>query len=113
MLFFDHPEWVGGQSTESRMKSNIPLTNFELYLEKNMDVSFIVYQTFKESGRDNYENDKTAPRPQPAKETVRLVNKDLIRAIETLLNSQSHYAKLAREFARSLVLPAPYLFNFP
>ena len=83
MLFFDHPEWIGGQGTESHIKSNLPLTNFELYLEKNKDMSFLVYQTFTEFDRDDNRSDRTAHRPQPANETVRLVNGDLIGVIES------------------------------
>lgn len=60
MLFFDHPDWVQGQRTETHIKSNLSLNKFELYLEKSKDISFIVYQNFKESGGDNYEGDKTA-----------------------------------------------------
>ena len=111
-LFFDHPEWIRGQGTDSHIKSNLPLTNFELYLEQNKDISFIVYRTFIESGIDNNESDRTADSPQPANETVRLVNKDLIGTIENLLNSQPQYEELAREFSISLELPAPYLFVF-
>ena len=112
VLFFDHPEWVRGQGTDSHIKSSLPLTNFELYLEKNKDISFIVYQTFLESGIDNNESDRSAHSPQPAYETVRLVNKDLIGTIENLLGSQPQYEELAREFSQSLELPAPYLFVF-
>lgn len=111
-LFFDHPEWVRGQGTESHIKSNLPLTNFELYLEKNKDVSFIVYQTFTELDGDNNGSDRTAHRPQPANETVRLVDKDLIDVIKDLLDSQPQYEQLARDFSASLELPAPYLFVF-
>ena len=112
LLFFDHPDWVRGQGTEKHIKSNLPLTNFELYLEKNKDISFIVYQTFSELGTDSTESDSTSHRPQPAKETIKLVNKDLIGAIEILLDSQPQYAELAGEFSKSLELPAPYLFIF-
>lgn len=117
--FFDRPERVRGHGTASDIKSNLPLTNFELYLEKNKDISFIVYRNFdlesapgaNASGIDNG-NDEFAHRPHHANETVRLVNKDLIGAIKALLGSQQHYAELAYAFSVSLELPAPYLFIY-
>lgn len=120
MPFFDHPEWVRGQGTASHIKSNLPLTNFELYLEKNKDISFIVYRNFHnesaritdESGTDSTQSDESAHRPHHTNETVRLVNTKLIEAIKALLDSQQQYAELEREFAKSLELPAPYLFIY-
>ncbi|KAL9044388.1 MAG: hypothetical protein Q9214_002471 [Letrouitia sp. 1 TL-2023] len=117
--FFDHPEWVRGHGTASDIKSNLPLTNFELYLERNKDISFIVYRNFDlksarsttASGTDS-ESDGIAHRPHHTNETVRLVNKDLIEAIKALLDSQQQYAELAHEFSVSLELPAPYLFIY-
>lgn len=116
--YFDHPEWVGDHGTANDIKSNVPLTNFELYLEKNRDISFIVYRNFDKSasstsapGTDN-ESHEIAHRPYHTNETVRLVNKDLIKAIKTLLGSQQYYAELARAFSVSLELPAPYLFIY-
>ena len=119
-LFFDHPEWVHGQGTDKQIKSNSPLTNFELYLEKNKNISFIVYRNFHDNfsrvvdqpGDENIQGDGTADRPRHANETVRLVNKDLIKAIEALLQTQQHYTDLAHEFSQSFELPAPYLFIF-
>ena len=50
--FFDHPEWVKGQGTARRIRSNLPLNNFDLYLEKNKDVAFIVYRNFDTDSTD-------------------------------------------------------------
>ncbi|KAG6986734.1 hypothetical protein G7Y79_00073g098330 [Physcia stellaris] len=120
MPFFDHPEWVRGQGTASQLKSNLPLTNFELYLEQNKEISFLVYRNFDgeslqsadQPGTDNPEGEKVAHRPHHVTETVRLVHKDLIKAIKALLDSQGEYAELARQFSISLELPAPYLFIY-
>jgi len=120
MPFFDHPEWVQGQGSASQIKSNLPLTNFELYLEKNKDISFIVYRNFDQEsarnaaqrGTDNVTSDEATHRPKHTHETVRPVHKDLIEAIKALLDSRQEYAELASEFSASLELPAPYLFIY-
>ena len=118
--FFDHPEWVRGQGSASRIQCNLPLTNFDLYLEKNKDITFIVYRNFDtestrivaKPGTDDLSSDKATLHPQYTSETVRPVNKDLIEATMALLKSQQEYAELLREFSASLELPAPYLFIY-
>lgn len=118
--FFDHPELVRGQGSASRIHCNLPLTNFDLYLEKNKDITFIVYRNFDtesarivaKSGTDDLSSDKAALLPQYTSETVRPVNRDFIEATTALLKSQQEYAELLREFSASLELPAPYLFIY-
>ena len=118
--FFDHPEWVYGQGTAAYIRSHVPLTNLDLYLEKNKDISFIVYRNF---GRDsttmpaglrtgNIDDAKCADLPQQESETIRPVNDDLVEATKALLNSRPEYADLINLFSGSLELPAPYLFVY-
>ena len=118
--FFDHPELVSGQGSASHIQCKLPLTNFDLYLEKNKDISFIVYRNFDtESARieaqastDDLSRDKATLLPIHTSETVRPVNKDLIEATMALLKSQQEYAELLRDFSASVELPAPYLFIY-
>ena len=118
--FFDHPELVSGQDSASHIQCKLPLTNFDLYLEKNKDISFIVYRNFDtESARieakastDDLSREKATLLPKHTSETVRPVNKDLIEATMALLKSQQEYAELLRDFSASVELPAPYLFIY-
>ena len=118
--FFDHPEFVRGQESAIRIQCNLPLTNFDLYLEKNKEITFIVYRNFDpesakivaKSSTDNVSSDKATLPPQPTSETIRPVNKNLIEAIMALLKSQQEYAALLQAFTTSLELPAPYLFIY-
>ena len=115
--FFDHPEWVYGQGTAVYIRSNLPLTNLDLYLEKNKDISFIVYRNFDrdstatpaEPRTGNIDDAKFADLPQQESETIRPVNDDLVAATKALLNSRPEYAGLKNQFSASLELPAPYL----
>ena len=117
--FFDHPELVSGQGS-SRIQCKLPLTNFDLYLEKNKDISFIVYRNFDtesarieaKPGTDDLSRDKAALLPKHTSETVRPVNKDLIEASMALLKSQQEYSELLSGFSASVELPAPYLFIY-
>ena len=118
--FFDPPEWVKGQDGAAYVRSNLPLENFDLYLEKNKDISFIVYRDFDMASQqlkvhpDNGQDPEKANShvPQPSGETVRPVNKDLIQAMKILLSSQQEYSQLSSQFSVSLELPAPYLFIY-
>lgn len=118
--FFDHPELVQGQGKASRIRCNLPMNNFDLYLEKNKDVAFIVYRNFDtdsasilaKRGIDDATSGRAAHLPQHTSETVQPVSRDLIEAIKTLLSAREEYAELLREYSTSYELPAPYLFIY-
>ena len=118
--FFDHPEFVSGQGSASHIRCKLPLTNFDLYLEKNKDISFIVYRNFDtesarieaKAGIDDLSRDTATFLPKHISETLRPVNEDLIEATTALLESQQEYAELLRDFSASVELPAPYLFIY-
>ena len=119
-LFFDHPELVSGQGSASRIQCRLPLTNFDLYLEKNKDISFIVYRNFDtesarieaKAGTDDLSRDTATLLPKHTSETIRPVDEDLIEATMALLQSQQEYAEILRDFSASVELPAPYLFIY-
>ena len=118
--FFDHPEWVRGQRNASRLQCNLPLDNFELYLEKNKDTAFIVYRNFDidstdtvaQPETDDVSSERATYLPQHSSETIRPVDQNLIGTIRTLLGSRQEYADILREFASSYELAAPYLFIY-
>ena len=120
MSFLDHPEWVRGQGAATTVQSNLPLHNFDLYLEKNKDISCIVYRNFDRNptplstqyrGLDGTQFNGSYL-PQHSRECVRPVITKLREAIETLLSSKREYNGLLREYAEHLELPAPYLFIY-
>ena len=45
-LYFDAPEYVVGQK-KRRLRYEVPVENFDLYLEQNKDISFIVISRFQ------------------------------------------------------------------
>ena len=118
--FFDHPQWIRGQGNASQIQCNLPLDNFELYLEKNKDIAFIVYENFDTSTERTIvkpqidgTDDGSAPNlPQKQSENIRPVNTDLIEAIKALLGSQPEYAEVLISFSASYELSAPYLYIY-
>lgn len=115
--FFDHPEWVKGAENVRRVQCNVPLTNFDLYLEKNKDISFIVYRNFDPdlditAAKSATGGDEGAHVPKHTSETIRPIAKDLVEAIKSLLESREEYAEFLSQYRSSYELPAPYLFVY-
>jgi hypothetical protein len=110
--YFDHPVWARGDGRASRMRCEIPLENFELYLEKNKDVAFIVYRDFQTGSMDNAASYPVTHLPRHSSEKIQPINRDLITAIVDLLSSRDEYAKLLEMYLESNKLPAPYLFIY-
>lgn len=118
--FFDHPEWVKGQENQWRIQSSLPLHNFDLYLEKNKDVAFLVYRNFDTASAsikakpesDDVTKGKAKHLPQYTSENIQPVNKDLVEAIKTLLSSRVEYSELLLSFTATNELTAPYLFVY-
>lgn len=117
---FDHPEWVRGEGNAGRVQGKMPLTNFDLYLEKNKDVSFVVYRNFDSdsmngtarAGTHDSASGGADHTPEHTSETIQPVSRDLIQAVRALLKSRKEYDELLTEFNASNELQAPYLFIY-
>lgn len=111
--FFDAPEWVGPVDTGA-LHCKVPVQNFELYLEKNKDIAFIVFKTY--SARcpepDRISSETNGTPDITINESIRPITKELVEAIRLLLASQDEFADLWRDFKATSELPAPYLFIF-
>lgn len=111
--FFDAPEWIGPAGTGT-LHCKVPIHNFDLFLEKNKDISFIVFKTY------------ATQRPQPdrivsetddvpeitVKESIKPITKELVEGVKIVLGSQDKYVDLWHAFKTTSELAAPYLFIF-
>lgn len=118
--YFDKPEWIPGQGEERQLHGTLPVHNFDLFLEKNKDISFIVYHDFDPASPSNPDAG-TANKggsgtgflyPQPLNETIQPVSEVLIGAVKTILGAREEYSSILRNFRSSLELQAPYLFIY-
>ena len=118
--FFDRPEWVKGQGNTRRLQCNLPLENFDLYLEKNKDITFIVYRNFvidelgglAQPQTGDVSSERVEYLPQHSSETIRPVDQNLIEAIKNLLGFRREYSQILSMFSESNELAAPYLFIY-
>lgn len=114
--FFDLPECVRGQGEAQVLRCQIPVKNFDLYLEQNKDVSFIVYRTYVEpnTGTSSERDTKidSSDSPEQITESIRPVADILIHALEAILQSREEYADLLQKYRATSELYAPYLFMY-
>lgn len=117
--FFDPPQWVGGQGKTGTLRCQIPLENFDLFLEKNKDISFFVYRTYvvpeisAQNHRQITRSGETENIPDiTINESIQPITDDLVHAINALLESREDYGDLHQEFQRTSELRAPYLFIY-
>lgn len=114
--FFDPPESVRGQGEAQILRCKVPLINFDLYLEQNKDVSFIVYRTYvtPDAGTtsNRHTNIDSSDMSQQINESIRPVAQDLINALEAILQSREEYADLLQTYRVTSELHAPYIFMY-
>ncbi|KAI1122575.1 hypothetical protein F5Y10DRAFT_71376 [Nemania abortiva] len=111
--FFDPPEWIGS-SHKGTLRCSIPVENFDLFLEKNKDISFIVYQTYV---APNPTHQGTWTQPSDVlkfkiDESIEPITEELVEAVKVLLTSKEEYASLWENFKSNRELLAPYLFVY-
>lgn len=125
--YFDRPEWINEQVHKVGLRCSSPVTNFELFLEKNKDLSFLVYEYFDsdheatrpKSSREGWldidvlsSSSSSSSPPQRTSQSVRPVSEDLCKAIEAILGCRAEYTQTLDVYRDSQELKAPYLFLY-
>lgn len=118
--YFDCPQWVAGQDGDGYLSSNLPLSNFPLYLQMNQDIAFIVYRDFQlketraKTREDSFEleTDAIIPPVKHTSEFIYPVSVDLSNAITSILELRPEFASLLEHFEGNFQVPAPYLFMY-
>ncbi|KAF2792274.1 P-loop containing nucleoside triphosphate hydrolase protein [Melanomma pulvis-pyrius CBS 109.77] len=119
-IYLDYPEWTQGGTY---IKSRNRLDNLDLFLERNKDISFLVYRTFNGTGRasgdlvtSNTPSDRIKHEhldvPLPHRESICPIDRNFFQAITKVLKSKLGYASLLRLYHISGEIDAPYLFMY-
>jgi hypothetical protein len=112
--YLDHPEWTRGQAS---MVSRRPLHNFDLFLERNKNIVFVVYRDFgrrtrvKRGDLKPQSGDVITP-PEHITESVRIIDKQLLASFESLLEQDWRYDDDLQLLRRTGEMNAPYLFIY-
>ncbi|GAW18962.1 hypothetical protein ANO14919_084460 [Xylariales sp. No.14919] len=112
--FFDPPEWIS-PDRGGTPRCHDPVKNFDLFLEKNKDISFIVYKTYVvvSAPMQQLILVQNADGPEiRIEESIKPITQELIEAVKTLLTSKQEYENLWDTFRSSGELLAPYLFVY-
>lgn len=118
-MYFDPPQFTRGQNGQGVLRSQLHVTNFDLYLEQNKDISFVVYKTY-DMPDDTYGNQGKASRHTASRdlsdaivhESIEPVHDDLMYAVESLLQADDGYRTMLDDFRETSELVSPYLFVF-
>ncbi|KAI9704067.1 MAG: hypothetical protein M1820_005689 [Bogoriella megaspora] len=109
--FFDPPEQVYGQGRTQTLRGKVPLENFDLFLEQNKDLSFIVYRTYI-SSLPELPNSRTLGASPEVEESIQPIRRELIDALMTILASRPEFADVLQKMQTTSELYAPYLFMY-
>lgn len=106
-LYFDEPQWVSHPYGGGKLQCRVPVDNFDLFLEQNKGMSFIVYKNYavsKQTSKTSHE--------LTVNESIQPIHKDLIKAIHTILDSKEEYTETRQQFGKTREIHPPYLFIF-
>ncbi|KAL1872404.1 hypothetical protein Daus18300_004374 [Diaporthe australafricana] len=118
-LYFDPPQLTSGEFGSGVLRSQLPVTNFDLYLEKNKEIAFVVYRTYTlpQKASDSHEKRNRCSTSQDMSdaivdESIEPVDEALMSAVVALLEAQDEYTSILDNFLETPELQAPYLFVF-
>ena len=114
--FFDPPEVVKGEGGASVLRCTIPVQNLDLYLERNKDVAFIVYQTHIEPANEKMHSRSRQTSGKSTKHTINEsiypLKQEFIDTLTNILESREEYADILQSFRSNSEVLAPYLFFY-
>jgi hypothetical protein len=107
--YFDHPEWTQGHNS---IVSRIPVKNLDLFLERNKNVTFIVYRDFERQSTGKKETMFSSSPPKNIRESIHPVNKMLRKTLESMFAQDWRYESDLNHLRRTGEIKAPYLFLY-
>ena len=113
--YFDPPKIIKGPRDVQILRCVAPVDNFDLFLEQNKHLSFIVYRTFiapSNHGTKTSAGSDDQDTPPQINESIRPISPHLIDVLETILKSQEEYAEILQTLNSISELNAPYLFMY-
>lgn len=108
--FTDPPEVIHSSMGSPHLRCNDRLTNFELYLALNKDISFVVFRNFKRRVERQSSNARYG-KPEPFSETILPVSEDLKDVFEEMLSGRE-FSSMYRGYQSSREVTTPYLFVY-
>jgi hypothetical protein len=116
-VYMDYPQCLTDEEGSRMLQCSMPLSNFDLYLERNKDIAFVVFKDFrtgdshrpqKHDGPSNYGGTTTVP-IEPFQESIMPVSQDLVAAVKHLFASNPTFSNFARDFEDRAEILSPYL----
>ncbi|KAJ5209578.1 hypothetical protein N7449_003957 [Penicillium cf. viridicatum] len=109
-IYTDPPELIHRNMGAPYLRCNDPLTNFELYLALNRDISFVVFRNYKRRAEPQSANTKYG-KPEPFSETILPVSEDLKDVIADFLRG-NEFRSMNNDYRDTGEVQSPYLFVY-
>ncbi|KAJ5773368.1 hypothetical protein N7457_008264 [Penicillium paradoxum] len=109
-IYSDPPELIHRNMGAPYLRCNDPLTNFELYLALNRDISFIVFRNYKRRVERESPNARYTT-PKPFSESILPVSEDLKEVIGDFLSARE-FQSMNNDFRGNGQVHSPYLFIY-
>ena len=98
------------------MIADMPLTNYQSYLDQRPEIVFVYRRTYKDSGKSNIEevtdDNGVFKAPQAALETLNVIDEEMALAIEALVDKIPQFWDVFSGFDPREEISAPYLFMY-
>lgn len=109
-IYTDPPELIHRNMGAPYLRCNDPLTNFELYLALNRDISFVVFRNYKRRTETQSPNTKYG-KPEPFSESIFPVSEDLKDVIAGFLRGKE-FRSMYSDYRHTGEVQSPYLFVY-
>jgi DNA polymerase III delta prime subunit len=107
-LYFDKPQWFRGERNSAALKSSLPLSSVRTFLDRNPDVSFLVYRDYHLESMSCESFDELESQVHHTGECIFTSAKDLTTGVSEFLESKPALGT-DNIFNGNQVLVAPYL----
>ncbi|RSL42645.1 hypothetical protein CEP51_016457 [Fusarium floridanum] len=113
--YLAEPYWTLSDRRELRLVGNSPLADEEEYLLQRPDVAFVVYKHYEHTHQVKAIQTAKAegsvlPDPEPARETIQLLSKKMIWAMDAFVDTQSTFKTYFPDWHSEKPIESPFLF---
>ncbi|GES66832.1 ATPase, AAA-type, core [Aspergillus terreus] len=119
MPFEDEPEITKDKGDTAHLRCRNQVSNLELYLLRNPDISFVVYRTYPKTILLDSKKAQSCSQPvdqvhlpPPLAESIFPVEKKLKQALGMVLERKREFRQILDEYLHTGELIAPYLFIY-
>lgn len=115
--YLDEPKWVLGDRKRLYMKAEMSVHNLALFIERNLDIAFIVYKDYNSKARGNMSacleaSNGVSRAPEAYAESLSFISDEMKSAMEQMIDQVPDFIQYFPDFKALEDVPAPYIFMY-